>query len=122
MAYTENLITIEQQVSNHLLLFHLFSYKYQRKELYLQNEKESNIWLNSKKKQEKNLSLVSSEPIERKREFEKQAQKEFVDMRKRGVAVKKALWNLLTKPSLKHHWNLPSVPLVLSINTWCDKK
>ena len=43
MAYTENLITKEQQVSNHLLLFHLFSYKYQRKELYLQNEKESNI-------------------------------------------------------------------------------
>ena len=30
MAYTENLITIEQQVSNHLLLFHLFSYKYFR--------------------------------------------------------------------------------------------
>ena len=28
MAYTENLITIQQQVSNHLLLFHLFSYKY----------------------------------------------------------------------------------------------
>ena len=43
MAYTENLITIQQQVSNHLLLFHLFSYKYQCKELYLQNEKESNI-------------------------------------------------------------------------------
>ena len=43
MAYTENLITIEQQVSNHLLLFHLFSYTYQYKELYLQNEKESNI-------------------------------------------------------------------------------
>ena len=96
MAYTENLITIQQQVSNHLLLFHLFSYKYQRKELYLQNEKESNIWLNSKKKQEKNLSLVSSEPIERKREFEGQAQKEFADMRKRGAALKRALWNLLT--------------------------
>ena len=30
MAYTENLITIQQQVSNHLLLFHLFSYTYQR--------------------------------------------------------------------------------------------
>ena len=30
MAYTENLITIQQQVSNHLLLFHLFSYKYFR--------------------------------------------------------------------------------------------
>ena len=53
MAYTENLITIEQQVSNHLLLFHLLSNKYQYKELYLKNEKESNIWLNSKKKQEK---------------------------------------------------------------------
>lgn len=35
MAYTENLITIEQQVSNHLLLFHLLSCKYQCKELYL---------------------------------------------------------------------------------------
>ena len=35
MAYTENLITIEQQVSNHLLLFHLLSCKYQYKELYL---------------------------------------------------------------------------------------
>ena len=34
MAYTENLITIEQQVSNHLLLFHLLSCKYQCKELY----------------------------------------------------------------------------------------
>ena len=30
MAYTKNLITIQQQVSNHLLLFHLFSYKYFR--------------------------------------------------------------------------------------------
>ena len=29
--------------------------------------------------------------IERKREFEEQAQKEFADMRKRGAAVKKAL-------------------------------
>ena len=29
MAYTENLITIQQQVSNHLLLFHLLSNKYQ---------------------------------------------------------------------------------------------
>ena len=35
MAYIENLITIEQQVSNHLLLFHLLSNKYQCKELYL---------------------------------------------------------------------------------------
>ena len=35
MAYTENLITIEQQVSNHLLLFHLLSNKDQCKELYL---------------------------------------------------------------------------------------
>ena len=35
MAYTENLITIEQQVSNHLLLFHLLSCKNQCKELYL---------------------------------------------------------------------------------------
>ena len=35
MAYTENLITIEQQVSNHLLLFHLLPCKYQCKELYL---------------------------------------------------------------------------------------
>lgn len=43
MAYTENLITIQQQVSNHLLLFHLLSNKYQCKELYLENEKESNI-------------------------------------------------------------------------------
>ena len=38
MAYTENLITIEQQVSNHLLLFHLISNKYQCKELYLQKK------------------------------------------------------------------------------------
>ena len=35
MAYIENLITIQQQVSNHLLLFHLLSNKYQCKELYL---------------------------------------------------------------------------------------
>ena len=35
MGYTESLITIEQQVSNHLLLFHLLSCKYQCKELYL---------------------------------------------------------------------------------------
>ena len=35
MAYTENLITKEQQVSNHLLLFHLLSCKNQCKELYL---------------------------------------------------------------------------------------
>ena len=35
MAYPENLITIQQQVSNHLLLFHLLSCKYQYKELYL---------------------------------------------------------------------------------------
>ncbi len=35
MAYTENLITIQQQVSNHLLLFHLLSCKNQYKELYL---------------------------------------------------------------------------------------
>ena len=34
-------------MSNHLLLFHLFSYTYQYKELYLQNEKESDISLNS---------------------------------------------------------------------------
>ena len=34
-AYIENLITIQQQVSNHLLLFHLLSCKYQCKELYL---------------------------------------------------------------------------------------
>ena len=57
MAYTENLITIQQQVSNHLLLFHLLSCKYQYKELYLQEE----------------------------------AQKEFVDIRKRGAALKRAL-------------------------------
>ena len=38
MAYTENLITIQQQVSNHLLLFHLLSNKYQYKELYLQKK------------------------------------------------------------------------------------
>ena len=35
MAYIESLITIQQQVSNHLLLFHLLSNKYQCKELYL---------------------------------------------------------------------------------------
>ena len=35
MAYIENLITIQQQVSNHLLLFHLLSNKNQCKELYL---------------------------------------------------------------------------------------
>ena len=35
MAYTGKLITIQQQVSNHLLLFHLLSCKYQCKELYL---------------------------------------------------------------------------------------
>ena len=47
MAYIENLITIQQQMIAHLLLFHLFSYTYQHKGLYLQNEKESNISLNS---------------------------------------------------------------------------
>ena len=35
MAYIGKLITIQQQVSNHLLLFHLLSCKYQCKELYL---------------------------------------------------------------------------------------
>ena len=35
MAYIESLITIQQQVSNHLLLFHLLSCKNQCKELYL---------------------------------------------------------------------------------------
>ena len=35
MVYIGNLITIQQQVSNHLLLFHLLSYKNQCKELYL---------------------------------------------------------------------------------------
>ena len=39
MAYTENLITIEQQVSYHLLLFHLLSNKYQCKEFYLQKKR-----------------------------------------------------------------------------------
>ena len=34
MAYIESLITIQQQVSNHLLLFYLLSNKYQCKELY----------------------------------------------------------------------------------------
>jgi|GEM_PF-2532242 len=30
MVDTKNLITVQQQMSNHLLLFHLFSYKYFR--------------------------------------------------------------------------------------------
>jgi hypothetical protein len=36
MAYIENLNTIQQQMSNHLLLFLLFSCNSQKKRLYLQ--------------------------------------------------------------------------------------
>ena len=59
MAYIENLITIEQQVSNHLLLFHLLSNKYQCKELYLQNEKESTFDMHYKYAIWKTVSVVS---------------------------------------------------------------
>ena len=56
--------------------------------------------------------------IDRKRQFEEEAPKEFVDMRKRGfvdmrkrgAALKSTLWNPLTNPK-------PKTPLVLTIDT-----
>mgnify|MGYP000003063201 FL=1 len=44
-----------------------------------------------KEKTREELIAGFKRDIERKREFEEQAQKEFVDIRKRGAAVKKAL-------------------------------
>lgn len=44
-----------------------------------------------KEKTREELIAGFKRAIERKREFEEQAQKEFADIRKRGVAVKKAL-------------------------------
>ena len=47
--------------------------------------------INFKEKTREELIAGFKRAIERKREFEKQAQKEFVNIRKRGAAVKKAL-------------------------------
>ena len=44
-----------------------------------------------KEKTREELIAGFKRAIERKREFEEQAQKEFADIRKRGAAVKKAL-------------------------------
>ena len=44
-----------------------------------------------KEKTREELIVSFKRAIERKREFEKEAQKEFVDIRKRGAAVKRAL-------------------------------
>ena len=44
-----------------------------------------------KEKIREELIVSFKRAIERKREFEEQAQKEFVDMRKRGGALKSAL-------------------------------
>ena len=44
-----------------------------------------------KEKTREELIAGIKRAIERKREFEEEAQKEFVDIRKRGAAVKKAL-------------------------------
>ncbi len=44
-----------------------------------------------KEKTREELIVSFKRAIERKREFEEQAQKEFVDMHKRGAAVKRAL-------------------------------
>ena len=52
--------------------------------------------IKSKEKTREELIAGFKWDIERKREFEGQAQKEFADMRKRGAALKRALWNLLT--------------------------
>ena len=47
--------------------------------------------IKSKGKTREELIAGIKRAIERKREFEEQAQKEFADIRKRGAAVKKAL-------------------------------
>jgi len=47
--------------------------------------------IKSKEKTREELIAGFKRAIERKREFEEQAQKEFVNIRKRGAAVKKAL-------------------------------
>ena len=47
--------------------------------------------IKSKGKTREGLIAGFKRAIERKREFEEQTQKEFVDIRKRGAAVKKAL-------------------------------
>ena len=44
-----------------------------------------------KEKTREELIAGFKRAIERKREFEEQAQKEFTDMRKRGAALKRAL-------------------------------
>lgn len=44
-----------------------------------------------KEKTREELIAGFKRAIKRKREFEEQAQKEFVDIRKRGAAVKRAL-------------------------------
>ena len=48
-----------------------------------------------KEKTRKELIAGFKRAIERKKEFEEQAQKEFADMRKRGAELKSALWNRL---------------------------
>lgn len=48
-----------------------------------------------KEKTREELIAGFKRAIERKKEFEEQAQKEFADMRKRGAELKSALWNRL---------------------------
>ena len=66
-----------------------------------------------KEKTREELIAGFKRAIERKREFEEQAQKEFVDMLKRGAALKSALCPL-TNPKLK-------TPLVFTIGTTLAK-
>ena len=47
--------------------------------------------IKSKEKARKELIAGFKQAIERKREFAEQARKEFVDIRKRGAAVERAL-------------------------------
>ena len=63
-----------------------------------------------KEKTREELIAGIKRAIERKREFEEEAQKEFVDIRKRGAALKRALCPPLTNPK-------PKTPLVFTIGT-----
>ena len=53
--------------------------------------KEEYYMIKFKEKTREELITGFKRAIEWKREFEEQSQKEFVDMRKRGAAVKRAL-------------------------------
>ena len=64
-----------------------------------------------KEKTREELIAGFKRAIERKKEFEEQAQKEFADMRKRGAELKSALWNRLIR--LECGWLL-----LFSHQTW----